>query len=164
MYQLVYASKYRNLNTFDIVQDIVQKSKKNNRKHNITGVLVFSSGYFLQCIEGDRTAINKLYYNICNDKRHFNVNLLRYDQISERSFPFWTMAFASETEENKKIYFKYGMNKFNPFKISYEGLLPFLRQLGFIYSDEDAYRSLNTKAIKPGKFKKLRAIANRSKA
>ncbi|MFK7827603.1 MAG: BLUF domain-containing protein [Oligoflexales bacterium] len=75
-------------------------------RDHIAGILVFSSGYFPQGLEGGRGAVNKTFCKIVNDQRHFNISILTYNEVSERSFPFWTMAFAFETDVKKEIYFK----------------------------------------------------------
>lgn len=49
-------------------------------------MLCFSNEYFLQCLEGSRTAVNNTYQQILNDKRHHNVIMLNYTQIPEREF------------------------------------------------------------------------------
>ena len=133
MYQLIYASKYHNLSKGEVITNIVDKAKLNNLRDQLTGILVFSSGYFLQCLEGERGAVNKTFSKIVRDERHFNLNILTYTEIYERSFPFWTMAFASESDIKKSLYFKYGMNEFDPFKLPARGVLPFLRELGIVY-------------------------------
>ena len=139
MYQLVYASQYHNLSVLEVVEGIVEKAKRNNLKNKLTGVFVLGSGYFLQCLEGGRTAINKTFNRISRDSRHFNVTILTYKKSLERTFPFWTMAFASENLTDKEIYFKYHLNEFNPFKLDPEAALPFLKELGFVYCDKQLH-------------------------
>jgi len=51
------------------IEDILSKARQENSKLNITGMLCFSSNYFLQCIEGSRANVNELYHKILNDKR-----------------------------------------------------------------------------------------------
>lgn len=63
MKQLVYASTASEPVTHEIVEDIVSKAKENNRIENITGFLVFNSGYFLQILEGEGSAVNKIFCN-----------------------------------------------------------------------------------------------------
>ncbi|MFK7824150.1 MAG: hypothetical protein AB8G05_08335 [Oligoflexales bacterium] len=68
------------------------------------------------------------------DSRHFNINILSYGEVNERSFSCWTMALATEVKNKKKLYLKYGYsNQFNPYQISPLGALSFLRELGAIY-------------------------------
>ena len=134
MYQLVYASTASDLVKLEVVEDIVAKSKANNERDNVTGFLVFNSGYFLQCLEGDISAVNKTFCNIAADKRHFDTIILSYNEVSERSFPNWTMALATEVKSKKELYFKYGyVNEFNPYKMAPKGALPFLKELAAMY-------------------------------
>lgn len=89
--RLVYVSKVSNPD-FDTKElaDIRKKSETNNPRNDITGALVFGNDCFLQCIEGGRTAVNKLYTKIAADPRHSDVLLLGYDDISTRSFAEWS--------------------------------------------------------------------------
>lgn len=54
-------------------------------------MLIFGNGYFLQCIEGSREAVNRLYSLICKDNRHQNVVLIEYSELYERDFDEWSM-------------------------------------------------------------------------
>ncbi|MFK7826116.1 MAG: BLUF domain-containing protein [Oligoflexales bacterium] len=139
MYQLIYTSIHNNLKPTEIVSDIVEKSKANNLRDNITGILVFSSGYFLQCLEGDKSAINTTFINITKDSRHFNLNLISYEQVFGRTFPYWTMAFIAQKDIDKGAYFRHGITEFNPYKMDSKAVLPFLRGLGLVYTDKMAH-------------------------
>lgn len=65
----------------------------NNKKHNITGILLYSEGNVMQYIEGLRNEIDSLFDNIKSDVRHRSVITLLYDKIEERIFPKWSMSF-----------------------------------------------------------------------
>jgi hypothetical protein len=48
---------------------------------------------FLQAIEGGRSAVSELYGHILRDPRH-KVELLHYEEITERRFGGWTMGLV----------------------------------------------------------------------
>jgi len=60
----------------DDLTDILHHSRKNNAKVDITGILLFGKNRFLQILEGDENALEKLYENIRLDERHRNLLLL----------------------------------------------------------------------------------------
>lgn len=130
--QLVYASKVAdNFNEKDIV-NILETARKHNAKLDISGILCFNSKYFLQCLEGSRSAVNALYRKILNDSRHEEVIMLGYQQIACREFSDWAMGYIPNTCLTRELTLKYsGSANFDPYKMSQEsahGLLIALRE------------------------------------
>lgn len=118
--RLVYVSKVSS-SDFDTKElaDIRKKSEANNSGGDITGALAFGNDCFLQCIEGGRTAVNKLYTKISTDPRHSDVLLLGYEDISTRSFAEWSMKVILLTEEKKTIVKKHSItSNFEPYIMS----------------------------------------------
>ena len=58
--RLLYASRPAQQSANSLVDDILKSCRENNPQHGITGVLCFSEQAFLQLIEGDRVAINRV--------------------------------------------------------------------------------------------------------
>ena len=75
--------------------------------NGITGILCYGGGIYLQAIEGGRTPINQLYGHILHDKRHKDVVLLQYEEITERRFGGWTMGQVNLEKLNASIVLKY---------------------------------------------------------
>lgn len=137
MKQLVYASTSTRTVNQQMVENILLKAKENNEKENLTGFLVFNSGFFLQVLEGCQASVNKIFCKIVCDERHSNVTILSYDDIYERSFPLWTMALATEIKRKKLLYLKYGYsNEFNPYQFAPKGGTSFLQELGSEYLEK----------------------------
>lgn len=78
------------------VQQILAASQLHNSKHGITGYLCVSPTHALQCLEGVRDAVNRLYNHIAADQRHSEVTLLRYVEPWRRLFPVWDMGFTPD--------------------------------------------------------------------
>jgi hypothetical protein len=70
------------------IENILFKARNYNTKENITGMLCFNSEYFLQCLEGSRTAINNTYQKILTDRCHNNIIMLNYSEIAQREFEY----------------------------------------------------------------------------
>jgi hypothetical protein len=73
--------------------------RENNDRLDVTGMLLYRDGRFLQVLEGPRESVHSLMMTIARDPRHDDVRILLEDRIEERSFPDWTMAFESLTKQ-----------------------------------------------------------------
>ncbi|RYG08749.1 MAG: BLUF domain-containing protein [Chitinophagaceae bacterium] len=82
--------------------NIVDNAKINNQKIEVTGILLFNSGNFMQLVEGDAPTVEALYERIRYDNRHTDVKLLLKEPITHRNFSDWTMGFR-DIERLKKI-------------------------------------------------------------
>lgn len=80
--------------------DLLRVARKNNKRNFITGVLVFFNNQFVQCIEGEDSAIEQLISNIKCDDRNTDVTVLIDRQIQKRNFPDWSMGLL-RYEENE---------------------------------------------------------------
>ncbi len=72
---------------------LLEECRKNNARKGITGMLIFCHDTFVQVLEGEQLAVEKLYDTIKHDKRHTGVTLLEKKKIEERKFPEWSMGF-----------------------------------------------------------------------
>lgn len=83
--------------------DILHSSRIHNSALNISGVLLYAEGTFIQLLEGRDTIIDALYKRIQADERHNNIVTLINETIAEKSFGEWLMGFAvtdaSKTEK-----------------------------------------------------------------
>lgn len=117
--QLIYASRAKPGFGPHDVEQILTVARHNNAKLGITGLLCFNGESFLQCLEGDRVAVNELYRHIIDDPRHHQVLLLRYGEIVKRDFENWAMGYLGLTSENKEILLRYATQAyFDPFTMS----------------------------------------------
>lgn len=72
---------------------ILDSSVRHNMAQQITGMLLYADGGFMQVIEGEDAAIDETFGRIQADPRHTNIILIDRAPIAERSFPGWTMGF-----------------------------------------------------------------------
>ncbi len=66
-------------------------SARYNAGKDITGVLFYSAGHFVQLLEGDMTDIHSLFEKIAVDPRHRRVRLLLLRPAQRRIFKDWSM-------------------------------------------------------------------------
>ena len=93
--QLVYISSARKVISEDICKDILAKSRANNERADISGLLVAGRRRFLQALEGPTDAVRATYARIVADPRHYACVLLgeRYSDV--RQFGDWAMGYSA---------------------------------------------------------------------
>ncbi|WP_339628345.1 BLUF domain-containing protein [uncultured Maribacter sp.] len=104
MYTLTYESVATETVKGTDMEELLQKARENNKREGITGCLIYYNGGFVQLLEGDRSKIEILYDKIKIDSRHKNVTLFSDDEISERTFPNWGMAYYPINENHVTKY------------------------------------------------------------
>jgi len=104
--RLLYASRAVD-STDATIEGILSKSREYNPNSGITGILCYGGSICLQAIEGGRKAVSELYGHIQRDPRHQDVQLLMYEEISERRFGGWTMGQVNLARINTSILLKY---------------------------------------------------------
>jgi len=90
----VYVSAAPAQTSPEIIQEILDVSRNNNARDNITGLLIYHDGNFFQVLEGPDAAVTACYDRIGRDSRHTGlINLLRVEP-ERRLFPVWSMSFV----------------------------------------------------------------------
>ncbi|MEO8250060.1 MAG: BLUF domain-containing protein [Burkholderiales bacterium] len=114
----------------EVIESILTQSRHFNPTRGITGILCVGNGMFLQAIEGGRGAVSELYGHILRDGRHKDVELLLFEEISERRFGGWTMGQANLAKVNHSIVLKYSEQpEFDPYIASGKVSLLLLEEL-----------------------------------
>ncbi|MEB0263711.1 BLUF domain-containing protein [Mucilaginibacter sp. 10B2] len=104
MKNIVYVSTAVNLMHENQLFDILHNSRLHNQALNISGVLLYSEGTFIQVLEGKDGMINALYARIKADQRHKDIITLIDEPITEKSFAQWLMGFAiTDKEKTEKL-------------------------------------------------------------
>ena len=62
--RLIYVSRMTEACDTKALQDILDASQKNNAERGICGVLCYDPLFFMQCLEGERDAVNEIYARI----------------------------------------------------------------------------------------------------
>ncbi len=90
---LVYVSlSTRQVSDADLTT-LLESCRANNRKLDVTGMLLYRDGFYMQALEGEEQVIDELYGTIRRDLRHSDILLVYKETISERTFPEWSMGF-----------------------------------------------------------------------
>ena len=101
--RLLYVSHAVGPQTTTMTTSILLQAQQHNPTQGITGVLCQGQGFFFQVLEGERSRVNALYRRICADKRHQDVDLLHYEEITERRFGQWSMALIRLSVDDPKV-------------------------------------------------------------
>lgn len=130
IFQLVYISAANKEFTDEELQELLGKARVNNKSLDVSGMLLFHQGSFIQALEGPQNAVEDLYNKISEDKRHTETRVLFRGDLEERDFDSWSMGFYRSTQSAKE---------------NLEGFHQFLK-LGF-RSNDDEYPSAARKAL-----------------
>lgn len=116
--RLLYASRVADPSA-STTEDILSQSRSHNPACGITGILCYGGGIFLQALEGGRAQVSDLYGHIQKDPRHKDVELLLYEEITERRFGGWTMGQVNVAKVNTSILLKYSERaELDPYSVS----------------------------------------------
>jgi Sensors of blue-light using FAD len=126
----LYASRTVGPLTPDVMDSILEQSRRNNPRLGITGMLCVSGDVFIQVLEGGRDAICELYKSIVGDPRHTNVRMLVFEEVTERRFGNWTMGHVNIAKVNASLLLKYSETAaLDPFGCSGRATMALLDEL-----------------------------------
>lgn len=116
---------------------IVRRAKSFNHDKNVTGVLLYHAGLFMQLVEGERDVIEDLFYKkIEKDRRHQDVVVLFDQDVPTRLCPDWQMGYHPMTELDLRIVNK--ILDWSRLQVSKETSFEDLRELvGFVHTVMD---------------------------
>ena len=106
LFRILYCS--RNLvsgtggQELDAIDHILETARSNNSRKEVTGALLYSSGYFAQVLEGPKASIEMVFESIQRDHRHKDVTVLECSGIPLRDFPEWSMARVQPVTETQE--------------------------------------------------------------
>lgn len=103
IYRLVYISNAKHLVDIDELRRIEEKSKINNQFANVTGILLYKHGRFMQFLEGEKSDVQKIFSSIKKDPMHENITIISQGIIQKRQFLNWSMKYVPLCEVQNKL-------------------------------------------------------------
>lgn len=96
VYFLVYASVPAELavDPAELLR-LLEVSRRNNRRLDVTGMLLYKEGLFLQMLEGEESVVKQLYTKISLDARHHSLAVVVDGRTDRRLFSDWSMSFRN---------------------------------------------------------------------
>lgn len=137
--RVLYASKSTSThpNLKNDLMEILNTAVDFNSRNEITGVLYYGHGYFVQCLEGRRTKVDDLFYNqILKDKRHQNCEILFHEKCDVGLFKHWNMKFAPVNKRLGDFFVENHLDDFNPYLLSSETIPLFIDLLAQEHGSE----------------------------
>ena len=99
MLSIVYSSKASEAFDEGQLVDVLLRSRRNNKRLGLSGMLLYRDGHFLQVIEGPEVELRERMAVIATDPRHSALRVLLEEQIPERMFPAWTMGHVASGDD-----------------------------------------------------------------
>ncbi len=96
--QVVYISQATEACTESELNELIEVSRRNNKKHSITGAMLYLESSFIQVIEGEDAAISHLLDKLRADTRHQNIRILSDHLVQVRNFQNWSMGVVKAVE------------------------------------------------------------------
>lgn len=95
MYRIMYMSSATRTISDEELEELLRKAKIKNKQRDLTGLLIVKGRTFLQCLEGEKEKVLKVYNKILEDERHENVIELIEEDTETRLFPTWEMGYRN---------------------------------------------------------------------
>lgn len=81
---------------------LVTRARQRNRSLDVTGLLLFEDGCFLQTIEGPPRALATLWSSIQRDGRHNHIEVLSEHMVAARLFSDWELMLGSRFDDGPR--------------------------------------------------------------
>ena len=101
-HSLCYVSSAKESLTNIDLEHLFFVNNRNNSELDISGILVYNNGNFLQILEGEKHTIDNLFLKISKDSRHNNIIELINAPTFERIFKDYESGFVV-VEDVKKL-------------------------------------------------------------
>lgn len=92
---LVYVSSATHAFAQSELLGLLEASRRNNQRSDITGLLLYRDGNFMQVLEGEELAVESTHERISKDSRHAGLITLLKAPIATRDFGEWSMGFRN---------------------------------------------------------------------
>jgi hypothetical protein len=93
MFSITYVSSAIQPFSSHELRDLLEQCNTNNRKLDVTGMLLYKDGNFMQVLEGEEPSVRRVHETIGSDPRHRGLITLLQGITPERQFPEWSMGF-----------------------------------------------------------------------
>ena len=90
---VLYTSTARSPFGDDELAELLTRSRASNERNELTGMLLYRGGRFVQVLEGPAERVRDLLAVIAADDRHTAMRVLIEQPIAQREFAEWTMGY-----------------------------------------------------------------------
>jgi hypothetical protein len=89
--RVIYASRATEHFHEHEIPELLKHARVANARRELTGMLLYIGGSFLQVLEGQPDMVEAVFANIRRDRRHTEVTLIARETIPERAYEGWTL-------------------------------------------------------------------------
>ena len=102
MLSITYVSAATTAMSDDDVSAILVQARENNERDELTGMLLYHRGRFIQTLEGPDDPLRSRFAVISADPRHRIIDTIREQAVAERQFAQWTMGFRPLSDDSAR--------------------------------------------------------------
>jgi len=95
LFCIVYGSTAVQPFSYSALHTLSLAAQRHNQQMQITGLLLYRNGDFMQALEGEQAVVETLFERIRCDARHCHVVSLLAEPIQRREYGGWSMALKS---------------------------------------------------------------------
>lgn len=95
---VLYTSNARTPFGDDDLAELLAQSRASNAAKDLTGMLLYRGGRFVQVLEGPEQTVRDIVATIGADPRHSDMRVLIEQPITHREFRDWTMGYQPIVE------------------------------------------------------------------
>jgi hypothetical protein len=88
---VIYASRATEHFHEHEIPELLKQARLANARHELTGMLLYIGGSFLQVLEGQPDRVEAVFAAILLDRRHSQITLIARETIAERAYEGWTL-------------------------------------------------------------------------
>ncbi len=99
--ELLYVSTAQHIMLDQELKLILEQSRAYNSQNNVTGMLIYSNGAFMQLLEGKPEEVINLYNKISRDPRHEKISKIYERETDSRRLGEWSMGYLSQEDLSK---------------------------------------------------------------
>lgn len=98
LYSLVYTSTASRPLAKNDLERILDNARKRNLEEQVTGLLLFTEGKFMQYLEGPQSGVLTIFEAIKKSTLHHQIVEVSRQAVSAREYGDWSMAFLADID------------------------------------------------------------------
>ncbi len=95
IYSIIYTSTATSFLSNQELEDILKSARQRNEKYQVTGVLLYADGRFMQYLEGALADLDEVLGYVKSAKQHSEFEFREVLPVERRAYKNWSMAFVS---------------------------------------------------------------------
>lgn len=98
LYSLVYTSTASRPLAKSDLENILTSARKRNLQAQVTGLLLFTDGKFMQYLEGPKAGVLAIFEIIKTSSLHQDMIAISQQPLERREYGEWSMAFLADVD------------------------------------------------------------------